>query len=282
MDMGQYPHAPPSRRNWYPLTDDWFAQTPQIVPQAFSNITHPGYKALPPATVSQKDLCRLEFMTWDNLAITNLLSTFATASESTLNNLRSAMDNRERLFDQIKTATDVQTQTQLFQQLHQITPDDSAQMQFMLDISPSVATAYQHLIPNLITTLTQIVLTRRDAYLVHANNSLDNFPKKNLWANSVLGSLMQEYEQHLIGMGVKTGPSSRYHPYGGKTQKKKAWGRGKGNNQATFYSTPAPQYQVVQQPFFQPQRVGFHRNRRGRGSHRGRDRGQAQPQQKQQ
>ena len=71
---------------------------------------------------------------------------------------------------------------------------------------------------------------------------------------------MQEYEQHLIGLGVKTGTrKERFHPY-----KKK--GRGghqhEHTQQGVFYQPmPAPQY-MVQQPFF-PHPQGGHRGGRG-------------------
>ena len=122
------------------------------------------------------------------------------------------------------------------------------QMQFMLDISRSTAVAYQHLLEKFLHLLTNLVLIRRDAYLKNAYNSLDAYRLKNLRAAPVSGpdlferSLMQEYEQHLIGLGVKTGnqQSTRFHPYG--KGKKKPRGRGKGAfQQGGYYQVPPPQ-----------------------------------------
>ena len=84
-------------------------------------------------------------------------------------------------------------------------------MQFMLDISRSMSKAYADLVSNFLSTLTNLVLLRRDAYLRHAHPNLDAFRVRNLCAAPVSGgdlferSLMQEYEQHLIGLGVKSG-----------------------------------------------------------------------------
>ena len=107
-------------------------------------------------------------------------------------------------------------------------------MQFMLDISRSTAVAYQHLLEKFLRLLTNLVLIRQDAYLKNDHNSLDSYRLKNLRAAPISGpdlferSLMQEYEQHLIGPGVKTGnqQSTRFHPYG--KHKKKPRGRGRG------------------------------------------------------
>ena len=74
---------------------------------------------------------------------------------------------------------------------------------------------------------------------------------------------MREYEQHLIGLGVKPGSKKeqQFHPY-----KKNKKGRG-GRQQGVYYQPmPAPQY-MVQQPFFQPPPQGDCRG--GRGGHRG-------------
>ena len=66
--------------------------------------------------------------------------------------------------------------------------------------------------------------------------------------------MMQEYEQHLIGLGVKTGTKKEcFHPY------KKKKGRGghqlQHAQQGVFYQPMmAPQY-LVQQPFFPTHRV---------------------------
>ena len=81
-------------------------------------------------------------------------------------------------------------------------------MQFMLDISRSMSKAYADLVANFLSTLTNLVLLRRDAYLKHAHPSLDSFRVKNLRSAPISGgdlfdrSLMQEYEQHLIGLGI--------------------------------------------------------------------------------
>ena len=130
-------------------------------------------------------------------------------------------------------------------------------MQFMLDISRSMSKAYADLVSNFLSTLTNLVLLRRDAYLRHAHPNLDAFRVRNLCAAAVSGgdlferSLMQEYEQHLIGLGVNPGSKKeqRFHPY-----KKNKRGRGEHQQapQGVYYQPmPAPQY-MVQQPFFQP------------------------------
>ena len=80
---------------------------------------------------------------------------------------------------------------------------------------------------------------------------------------------MQEYEQHLIGLGVKTGTrKERFHPY------KKNKGRGghqrQQAQQGVFYQPMlAPQY-MVQQSFFPNPQGG---RRGGRGGCRGRGHG---------
>ena len=120
-------------------------------------------------------------------------------------------------------------------------------MQFMLDINKSTAVACQHLLEKFLHLLTNLVLIRRDAYLKNAHNSLDAYNLKNLRAAPISGpdlfehSLMQEYEQHLIGLGVKTGnqQTTRFHPYG--KHKKKPKGRGRGAyQQEGFYPVPPP------------------------------------------
>ena len=89
---------------------------------------------------------------------------------------------------------------------------------------------------------------------------------------------MQEYEQHLIGLEVKTGTrKERFHPY------KKKKGRGghprQHAQQGVFYQPmPAPQY-MVQQPFFPHPQGG---RRGGRGGRRGRGHGGNTPSTKQQ
>ena len=102
---------------------------------------------------------------------------------------------------------------------------------------------------------------RGDAYLCHAHPNLDAFRLRSLRSAQISGgdlfdrAMMQEYEQHLIGLGVKTGTKKeRFHPY------KKKKGRGghqcQHAQQGVFYQPmPAPQY-MVQQPFFATHRVG--------------------------
>ena len=76
---------------------------------------------------------------------------------------------------------------------------------------------------------------------------------------------MQEYEQHFVGQGVKTGPKKeRFHPY-----KKK---KGKGGNQCHHaphgmfsQSMTVPQY-MVQQRFYPHPQGGL---RGGHGGYRG-------------
>ena len=162
-------------------------------------------------------------------------------------------------------------------------------MQFMLDISRSTAVAYQHLLEKFLHLLTNLVLIRRDAYLKNAHNSLNSYHLKNLRAAPISGpdlferSSMQEYEQHLIGLGVKTEnqQSTRFHPYG--KHKKKPRGRGRGAyQQGGFYLVPPPQY-VMPPQFYpqQPQRGGFRGGNRGRGSRRGRGKNNSGPQNQQ-
>ena len=54
LDIGKFPGIPPHKGSWYSVVDNKFVQTPQVVPQAFSNIAKPGYRSGPPATVQQK------------------------------------------------------------------------------------------------------------------------------------------------------------------------------------------------------------------------------------
>ena len=221
LEIGKFPGIPPHKGSWYSVVDNKFVQTPQVVPQAFSNIAKPGYRSGPPASVQQKDLVKLEYMTRENISIANLLSTFGMASESCLNNLRLSRDQRERLFDQFRATTDGPNREQIMLQLFTMTQQESAQMQFMLDISRNMSKAYADLVSNFLSTLTNLVLLRRDAYLRHAHPNLDAFRVHNLRAAPVSGgdlferSLMQEYEQHLIGLGVKPGSKKeqRFHPY---------------------------------------------------------------------
>ena len=255
--------------------DEKYSRTPQVVPQAFSNIAKPGYRSGPPATVQQKELVKLEYMTRENISIANFLSTFGMASESCLNNLRVSRDQQEKLFDQLRTTQDAPIRDQILLQLYQITQQEAAQMQFMLDISRSMSKAYADLVANFISSLTNLVLLRRDAYLRHAHRNLDAFRLRNLRSTTVSGgdlfdrTLMQEYEQHLIGLGVKpVSKKDHVHPY-----KKPKRGRGgqRQQQQGLFYQPmPAPQY-MVQQPFFSHPHQGGRRG--GRGGRRGRGRG---------
>ena len=275
LEIGKFPGIPPHKGSWYNVVDNKFAQTPQVVPQAFSNIAKPGYRSGPPASVQQKDLVKLEYMTRENISIANFLSTFGMASESCLNNLRLSRDQRERLFEQFRATTDGPTREQIMLQLFSMTQQESAQMQFMLDISRTMSKAYADLVSNFLSTLTNLVLLRRDAYLRHAHPNLDAFRVRNLRAAPVSGgdlferSLMQEYEQHLIGLGVKPGSKKeqRFHPY--KKSKRGRGGRQQAPQGVYYQPMPAPQY-MVQQPFFQHPPQG---DRRGRAGRRGRGRG---------
>ena len=91
--------------------------------------------------------------------------------------------------------------------------------------------------------LSSLVLLRRDAYLRHTHPNLDAFRLRNLRSATVSGgdlfdrTLMQEYEQHLIGLGVKpVSKKDRFHPY-----KKPKRGRGgqRQQQQGLFYQ-PMP------------------------------------------
>ena len=106
LDIGKFPGIPPHKGSWYSVVDAKYSQTPQVVPQAFSNIAKPGYRSGPPATVQQKDLVKLEYLSRENISIANFLSTFGMASESCLNNLQLTRDQRERLFDQFRATMD--------------------------------------------------------------------------------------------------------------------------------------------------------------------------------
>ena len=275
LDMGKFPAIPPHKGSWYNVVDEKYLQTPQVVPQAFSNIAKPGYRSGSPATVQQKELVKLEYMTRENISIANFLSTFGMASESCLNNLRVSRDQQEKLFDQLRTTQDAPIRDQILLQLYQITQQEAAQMQFMLDISRSMSKAYADLVANFISSLTNLVLLRRDAYLRHAHPNLDAFRLRNLRSATVSGgdlfdrTLMQEYEQHHIGLGVKpVSKKDRFHPY-----KKPKRGRGgqRQQQQGLFYQPmPAPQY-MVKQPFFSHPHQGGRRG--GRGGRRGRGRG---------
>ena len=125
---------------------------------------------------------------------------------------------------------------------------------------------------NLIFTLINLVLIRHDAYLHHAHPSLDAFRLHNLCRAMISGgdlfekSLMQEYEQHFIGLGVKSGSKKeqRFHPY--KKSKKGRGGRQQAPQGVYYQTMPAPQF-MVQQPFYQPPLQGGCRG--GHGGHRG-------------
>ena len=106
LEIGKFPGIPPHKGSWYSVVDNKFSQTPQVVPQAFSNIAKPGYRSGPPASVQQKDLVKLEYMARESISIANFLSTFGMASESCLNNLCLSRDQRERLFNQFHATTD--------------------------------------------------------------------------------------------------------------------------------------------------------------------------------
>ena len=123
---------------------------PHIVPQSFANIAKPGYKGLPYALVNQRELVKLEFMVRECIATLNFLSTLSTANESMLNNLRSARDQREKTFGLLASDPDPRARDQYLQQLNS-TPEDTSQMQFMLDISRIVAVVHR---------LTNLVLIR--------------------------------------------------------------------------------------------------------------------------
>ena len=105
-------------------------------------------------------------------------------------------------------------------QLYQITQEEASQMQFMLDISRSMSKAYVNLVANFISSLTNLVVLRRDAYLHHAHPNLDAFRLHNLRSATILGgdlfnrTLMQEYERHLTGLRVNPGcKKDRFHPH---------------------------------------------------------------------
>ena len=289
LDISQFVPNPPNRGNWYPVAGETFEQKPQVVPQSFSNIARPGYKGLPPASINQRELVKLEYMVRECIATSNFLSTLSTASESTLNNLRAARDQREKIFGLLASEPDPRTRDQHLQQLLNTTIEDTPQMEFMLDISRSTAVAYQHLLEKFLHILTNLVLMRRDAYLKNAHNSLDAYRLKNLRAAPISGqdlferSLMQDYEQHLIGLGVKAGnqQSSRFHPYG--KSKRKPRGRGRGAyHQGGYYPTPPPQYIMPPQFYPQQQRGSFRGGHRGRGNRRGRGKSSGNNQNQQQ
>ena len=63
LEIGKLPDIPPHKGSWHSVVDENFAQTLQVVPQSFSTIAQPGYRSGPPASVQQKDLVKLEYMT---------------------------------------------------------------------------------------------------------------------------------------------------------------------------------------------------------------------------
>ena len=87
LDIGKFPSIPPNKGSWYSVVNAKYSQTPQVVPQAFSNIAKPGYRSGRPATVQQKDPVKLEYLSWENISTANFLSTFVMASKSCLNSL---------------------------------------------------------------------------------------------------------------------------------------------------------------------------------------------------
>ena len=142
-----------------------------------------------------------------------------------------------------------------------------------MDISRSMSKAYADLVSNFLSSLTNLVLLRRDAYLRHAHPNLDAFRVCNLRAAAVSGgdlferSLRQEYEQHfLIGLGVKPGSKKEQH-FNLYKNKNGRGGRQQAQQGVYYQPMPAPQY-MVQQPFFQPPPQGGRRG--GRGGRRGR------------
>ena len=60
-------------------------------------------------------------------------------------------------------------------------------MQFMLDISRSMSKVYADLVANFISSLTNLVLLRRDTYLVHAHPNLNAFRLHNLRSTTISG-----------------------------------------------------------------------------------------------
>ena len=157
------------------------------MPQAFSNIARPGYRSGPPATVQQKELVKIEDMARENNSIANFLSTFGMANESCLNNLRVSRDQQVKLFDQFRATQDGPTREQIMLQLHQITQREASQMEFMLP----------HAHPNLDASR----LCNLHSATISGDDLFDRTP-------------MQEYEQHLIRLGVKPGSKKDcFHPY---------------------------------------------------------------------
>ena len=94
----------------------------------------------------------------------------------------------------------------------------------MLDRDRSKTKVYTDLVANFISSLTKLVLLRRDAYLRHAHPNLDAFTLSNhLRRWSVQQNLDARVQTASHWLGVKPGWSSkkdRFHPY------KKQKGRG--------------------------------------------------------
>ena len=120
LDIGKFPGIPQHKGRWYSVVDTKYSQTPQVVPQAFSNIANPRYRSGPPATVKKKHV-KLENLSHENINIANFLSAFGMASESCVNNLRLTQDQREQLFEQFHSTTDGSTREKIMQQLFGIT-----------------------------------------------------------------------------------------------------------------------------------------------------------------
>ena len=246
LEIGKFPGIPPHKGSWYSVVDNKFAQTPQVVPQAFSNIAKTGYRSGPPASVQQKDLVKLEYMTGENVSIANFLSTFGMANESCLNNLRLSRDQRERLFDQFCATTDGPTREQIMLPrcslcwiLVGVCPRPT-QTWYPTSYPLSLTWCFSGVMP-IYAMLTPTWMLLGYAYLRAATVSCGDLFER---------SLMQEYEQHLIGLGVKPGSykEQRFHPY----QKNRGRGGHQQAPQGVYYQPmPAPQY-MVQQPFFQP------------------------------
>ena len=90
--------------------------------------------------------------------------------------------SEKRFFDQFRATMDGPSREQIMLQLFTMRQQESAQLQFMLDISSSISKAYADFVSNFISTLINLVLIRRNAYLRHAHPSLDVFRIPNLRA----------------------------------------------------------------------------------------------------
>ena len=213
LHIGQFVPNPPNCGDWYPVAGEKFEQRPQVAPQAFSNIARPGYKGLPTASINLRELVKLELMFRD-------VSRPPTSSLPCLQPVNIHLTISELQGSRGKRPSDYWPQNQTRQL--EISPSNRIPppMQFMLDISRSTAVAYQHPLETFLHLLTNLVLIHQDAYLKNTHNSLNTYRFKNLQAVPISGpdlferSLMQEYEQHLLGLGIKTGnqQSSIYYP----------------------------------------------------------------------